>query len=615
VRRTSTFAALALLAGACTDSPAAGPEADAGVADPCDERLLDAPPWSLHRCSDGSSFSFRFNGLPRVEQATVGVVVAGIDETANRWPEAIWTRSGTGYRVRFLGRPGLPALTLTLALDGHPEVTLAVDLPADASGLVQLDGLLLLQAEVPGPPLEAVLPASEGRYLEGFVVRTGPEAAERALLVHGLGTSAATIRWSPTPQGVVARSLNAVSLAPGDTLTATPLQLYDGPDVFALLDEAARTLPPRPPSPLGWGWRSGGAYGALVSASALAREVEALRALAAARGHTEPPTVLVEGLWFKALGDWQGGEGFPEGLAAGLTALGEVQVGLRWPAGRAGPGSLPPEAEGAHLDFSLPAVQDQVGRDALELAAAGADWLALDEDFSEEERQLAGQARALTVFPGEVLASHVGGAVHLDGFALGAPLVAAEDACSAEAAGQWPRSSACGAALADPQPQAVSAPPTELMAAQRATWGHLGAHRLVDCGGVQLAGAEGEARISAVLAAAGGGPYLMADAPSRLTGAQADLFFAVYDLGLAGLHARGALGADPPARWESADAVALINWQATPQTLQLPDRRDLAGAPRRLTEGAAFEPGGTVQVPPRDVVVFRRVVLEPGRPE
>lgn len=604
-----------LLAGACTDPPATGPEADAGVADPCGERLLDAPPWSLLRCNDGSSFSFRFNGLPRIEQATVGVVVAGLDETANRWPEAIWTQVGPGYRVRFVGRPGLPALTLTLTLNGHPEVTLAVDLPADAGGLVQLDGLVLLQAAVPGPPLEAILPASEGRYLEGFVVHTRPEVAERALLVHALGPPAAEIRWSPTPQGVVARSLNAASLAPGDTLTATPVQLYDGPDIFALLDEAARALPNRPPSPLGWGWRSGGAYGALVSASVLAREVEALRALAAARGHTEPPTVLVEGLWFKALGDWQGGEGFPEGLTAGLAALGEVQVGLRWPAGQAGPGSLPPQAEGTHLDFSLPAVQDQAGRDALALAAAGADWLVLDQDFSEEERQLAGQARALAVFPGPVLASHVGGAVHLDGFALGAPPVAGDAPCAAEAAGLWPRSSACGAALADPQPQAASAVSTDLMAAQRATWGHLGAHRLVDCGGVQLAGAEGEARISAVLAAAGGGPYLMADAPSRLTGAQADLFFAVYDLGLADLRARGTFGADPPARWESADAVALINWQPTPQTMQLPDRRDLAGAPRRLTAGAAFEPGGAVQVPARDVVVFRRETLEPGRPE
>jgi hypothetical protein len=209
------------------------------------------------------------------------------------------------------------------------------------------------------------LPATAAHFFQGF------ERPSGAVLVHALGfdfvgsgrpPEVARVREIPGGVRLTWPLARAFVAGPGQPLDG--VRLVAGADSLALADEVADGVaaPRVAVLELGHGWRTGPAYGPALSAEALQREVEVLRTLARERGLESAPAVLVEGAWFAAPGDWQGG------LVPGLAGL-DAQVGLVWPAafGAGQPAEI--------LDVSLPASQDAIGRAALALQDAGVDWL------------------------------------------------------------------------------------------------------------------------------------------------------------------------------------------------------------------------------------------------
>ena len=582
MRRIAMTAGLALVGcDEATPAPDGAVPPDAGPPSACQDLLSEAPPWSVYRCADGASFSFRFEGLPLFESMRMGLEVGGQITWGATWPEVSWMGTGGEVQVRFFGHPDLPELGLTLGVRAGvrlvPTLFAQADTALDALHIEgRVDGL------VPG------LPATAAHFFQGF------EGPSGAVLVHALGFDFVgsgrppeVARVGEIPGGVrltwpLARAFVA---GPGQPLDG--VRLVAGADSLALDDEVADGVaaPRVAVLELGHGWRTGPAYGPALSAEALQREVEVLRTLARERGLESAPAVLVEGAWFAAPGDWQGG------LVPGLAGL-DAQVGLVWPAafGAGQPAEI--------LDVSLPASQDAIGRAALALQDAGVDWLVVTGVPEGDGPALAGLGRALAPFTGPLLTDQPALVPYLQGLGLLGSLPDPQACWLAALAGSG-RCAPLAAPL--PRPRGPLADSPDALE----SWAHLAGHIMLDAGGVRLGGTAGEGRISAVLNAGTGGPYLLADAPSQLTPAQADLFFEVFALKLGGLRPRAVVDGRAT-RWESADALVLINWGEAAQTLTLPDRPGLDGAPRRLGEGPGYASGAQVVVSPRDLVLYRR---------
>ncbi|MCB9549263.1 MAG: hypothetical protein H6706_25960 [Myxococcales bacterium] len=605
---------LALLAALGCDDGAADPPADAGLpADPCPEVALASGPWALHRCAAPGRFALRRGGQAVLDGATAGVLVAGAPALGDAWPEVVWAARGRGQDVLFVGHPTLPALRLHVELDPAPRFELAVTARDDAAP-VALDALLPLVATAAGDHA-GTLPTFAGpgpRWPAAPRPVAQALIGETSLLIHVFGVDDPLAEISVTDEAGAARVQVATTgqgttLGPGDALRAPPVEVDVGPEVYALLEAAGVRLGPRGAPDGAWGWRTGGAYGALPSAAALVDEVAALRALTDAR---PAPLVLVDGLWFAALGAWDAGEGFPDGLAAAADALGDARLALRWPALWVGPDATacPGDCPGApsRLDPGRPDVQDALGRAAVDLAARGTVALFLRDEAPDDEGARRGLGRALAPFAGPVYGSTADALGTLPGLSLVAPADAPGADCWAEAF-SGPRSAACAEALRTPVAAAAVAVDPAATARALAGLRHLdGRVTWLDVGPIVLERPAPAARQAAALAAIAGGPRLLGDAPTRLDAAQIAPLLATLDAsGLRGLQptAPGIAAADAPAVWLGPAGAALFNFTDAPLEATLPDRPDLAGLPA-VFGGPPFTPGGRLTLPAGDAAAW-----------
>jgi hypothetical protein len=688
LRTPALRAALALALLACDDArpphapppdaarDASIPDAAVDSAPPaCDEPLLANDKLRLLRCPDGARYAVAAgDGSPLLVGATAAVTLEGRRLRTRDWPEAAWvTVDERRVQARFTGLAGIPDLVLWLTLGEALYVDVWLEAPAQGTPLEveRIEALVLDDTDAvatvdPGsaPSAWRLLPPEPGP-----VVAPGPPLARpteqvvagpgRSLLLGALvpadgdllvtvGASGALDRLEVDTAGPPA------TLAPGTRVRAPTLALRVGPDPLALMaahaaDVAAPTGAPPRPSP-GWGWRSGPAYGALVNADVLLAEARALNALAAAQGVAPPAWIVADGLWYRALGDWSAGEGFPDGLAPVAAALGAegARLGLTWPATwvadeapvyardpewllRAADGSAAPcGAACGVLDPARPGARDHLGRDAAALRAEGVGLLLLD---GLAEATAAGTPAVREA--GATLRAAIGGAL------LGAPAADAwplagladvsavappplselgADCAAGDRADPGPRDPACGEALRSLTP-AAAAPAADTLRARAfalaASWHRGGTLTALDAGPVLVAARPaGEARQAAAIAAIAGGPYLLGDSPTALDPERAALALAPLRAGLPAGAARPldlfAGGDDPPSTWRGAGVLALFNWTDAPRRVEGLHRIAPGfGAARSVFDHRAWPdldavPG--LDVPPRDVVVLVRAL-------
>ncbi len=637
-----------------------GPPAD-GALPPvpdCDDTLLDTGSMRLLRCGDGVRYAVAAaDAAPFLLGATAAAVVEGRRLTARDWPEVAWrVLDERRVQARFSGLAGVPDLVLWLTVDAALYVDVWLE-SADDTPPLRVEGVDVVTLEGPGaaflgvdPAACRALPAGDGPVVPPPVARRTEQAVqcpEGARLAGALVPAEGDLSIAISAEGLtISRAEPTATLAPGTRLRAPTAALRVGPDALDLMAAHAADVAARagvaPVIRPAWGWRSGAAYGALVNAGVLAAEAGALRRLAEAHGVDPPAWLVADGLWYRALGDWAAGEGFPEGLRA--TALEGARLGLAWPATlvadeaalhaerpewllrAADGGEAPCAPDGAAcgvLDPSRPDAREHLGRVAAALraegavlflleglgSAAGAGGPALREAVATL-RDGAGDARLCApgdwALAGTADVTVVGPAELSD---LGSDCAARERAASG------PRDAACARALRDLSPEMAAARPSTVALRARARalaarWHHAGVLGALDAGPVLVGPprAAGEARQAAALAALAGGPYLLGDSALALDPARAALALAPIRAPI-GVPARPLDLFDavehPPARWRAGErALALFNWTDAPIRFETGD----FGPATSLFDDGRHGDGAPVDVPPRDVVVLLRAL-------
>lgn len=589
-------------AAPCGDPPAtgcaddAGPPGDRGLpadasAAPsmtCTDIVLALDRGAIARCPDGARYSWRVDGREVLARVAPALVIGGEEITVEGWPQVTWVVDAAPFNdtvvITYAGHAVLPELVTTLTL---ADDVLRVSTTARADEALYVDALVTMTGGVGADP-KALTDA-------GFVeavdapVREGAQIWLSASLLSARTSRPGTI----ASDGRVEAPINA-EVAAGVSLAASARW------VAGRLDDWARGGYIGPtggvgPAPV-WGWRTAAAHGAVVDVDAIAAERRALfeGARAIVEAPIDPifsaaPWIVVDGLWAPALGEWVVDPALVE-------AVGDADLGLFWPAARVCPDAPafedsidehePTGAACGALDPNLPAAQARVERARLALSAQGADgfWL-----------------------PGAVFAAQVSArasGVPVPGLttsfdrALGAP---GAECAAAATAGPFPRSAECDAALRTLDAPAA-APRVAPAAGAQTLMTYLDVPALSPLP-LTLSGPPGAARQRLVLTALGGGPMLIADAPSTVQPEAWDWVLTVRQHPEA-FRAIPRLAADdwPPSRWDADTARVIFNFTDAPTTVTLGD--DWIGA-RDLFD-PQIEAAAAVSIPPNDVRVFVR---------
>lgn len=591
-------------------------------ADDCPEVRFEAPGLAVRACRDVGRVALAAAAdAPPFLFVEVGTDGNGGPLDPASLPGQAWRSAADGVQVRWSGESG-----------GAPLGGAGSDTDAALSLTIRVEGAAVLLraalrwpsgARFPGPyrPVLRLTAAADGMAAE--------QASGQLLWADASGALVATPRPAAGPPLLVAaegtRATFSVDaddgLLPGATWSLPEIDLDRGATPQdALAAWADRHGPLRPPTAR-WGWRSGPAYGALVSSTVL---TDVARALPVVPGHP-PPLIVADGRWFDRYGADAASPGFPDGLAAAAAAVRAAggDLGLRW-------SPLATEASArcptCGLDPREPMVREGAARRAFALVGAGARALLLELPpgppppvFLASLAAITGP-RALLGSPASVDAYPLGAG---DVLALGpVPVASTSDPCP-EGTAQASQDARCAEALRallghglSPANAAPSGPDATrtLATALNRTWPVSAAGRLLDPGPVLVGdGDEIEARRRATLAALAGGLYLLGDPPGALTPARLDLYLAPLRRGLVRWPAARprrvlAAPADPPDVWVRAgQAVALFN--DGPTTARWPSVAALTGAEPSarwvdVFSGQSVDARAAIEVPARDVRVL-----------
>lgn len=527
----------------------------------CTDVVLTVGASSLARCPDGARFSWRHAGREILVESSAGLRIAGVDVLGPAWPDVAWRVMGSSATITHGGRADLPDLQVDLGLSDAgltTRLTLVADAPIVVDALIASSGGLNAPTEVVAGGARRA--TAEATAQPGHLIWLGdPQLAAitpRPGIVH--------------PDGRITRD-GIGALAPGATFEITARWTIGAPGAALRATEA--------PAPVGWGWRTGAAHGAVVDVDALVGEQAALLQAG------PDPWIVVDGLWAPALGDWRP----PADL---IDALDDARIGLAWPAALVCPDTplhadapdlyVPAEGRCGRLDPDQPAARNAIARAQLALLDAGIDGLWMDDPVLAA----AVDPAALATFEGPAAITQ------LDRVA-GAP---GADCRQAAVEGPFPRSAACTMALS--QLDVPAAPPdSDPRAGVAQLLAHLDVPRVSPLP-LTLAGPASRARQRLVLTALGGGPLLIADAPST---APAELMAHLAPLAALDLRqVAPRFDADwPPTTWASDAALVLFNWDAAPRVMEVPADR--------IGHMGLFDPQpatATVEVAPNDVRVF-----------
>jgi hypothetical protein len=603
--------------------PLPGPDAlgpgDAQASGACPEVRFESPGLIVRACPEVGRVALAetVDGEPYlfVEVGAEGLEAPLDPETM---PGQAWRSGPDGVTVRWTGESGPSPL-------GGADTDAALSLDVRILGSsVRVQGALRwpAAARFPGPyrpvvrlggAAASVAPVVAG----GQVVWEAPGAA---MLATPSASPGPPVRWTLADTTATLTPRAEVGLLPGATWLLPPVELDRGATADeARLRWASRHAPARAPVPR-WGWRSGPAYGALISSTVL---TEVARALPILADHP-PPLIAAEGRWFDRLGADAPSPGFPDGLAAVADAVRSAgaALALRWAPlatdRMAGCGDCP-------LDPRDPMVRDGAARRAEALVEAGvrALFLALPDEetpavFVDGLAAIAG-ARALLGLPATSPGYPVGTAgvwaiapspaATTPGTCDASTLQASQDARCREALRALLGHGLSPATAAAPDPDVSR----DLALALARAWPVSAAGLLLDPGPVLVGqGEEAAARRRATLSALAGGLYLLGDPPGGLSPARLDLYLAPLRRGLLRWPAarpsprRSAPGAPPDVWVRSGQAVAVFNdgprtdrWPA-PVTLAAatPDTRwvDVFSGQTVSTDAPIEVPAGDVRV-------------------
>jgi hypothetical protein len=456
-------------------------------------------------------------------------------------PGQAWRSGADGVSVRWTGENGAAPLG---GGAGDTDAALSLDVRLEGAAIVLRAALRWpAAARFPGPyrPMVTLRPGAGG---------AAPESAYgQVVWVHGDGALVATIRpagGGPPPRWTIADG--AATLTPdaspgllaGTTWSLPEIELDRGPTREATISSWAARRTPSPPPVARWGWRSGPAYGALISETVL---TDVARALPTVSTHP-PPLIVADGRWFDRFGADAPSPGFPDGLAAAAEAVRSAggALGLRWAPLAAGTSATCPTCA---LDPRDPMVRTGAGRRAEALMDAGARALLLTLPpeappavFIDGLTAITG-SRALLGLPDGLDAHALSGG---DVWAIAAPTPApVPDACpdATAAASQDARCAEALRALLGHglSPATATAPDPEALRTLASTlaraWPISAAGRLLDPGPVLVGDVdEAAARRGATLAALAGGLYLLGDPPGSLTAVRLDVYLAPIRRGL-----------------------------------------------------------------------------------
>ncbi|MGK0362845.1 MAG: hypothetical protein ACI9U2_005167 [Bradymonadia bacterium] len=567
---------LGLAAGlvACDDAAVRDLEPEPEPADlVCSEIVLENGRGAIARCPDGAHFSWIVDGREVLTRVSSALVIGGVQLEGDAWPTVTWS----------FARDADEAAKLGIVYRGRSdlaEIGTFITLQSDALTIettVSVESPLFLDAVV--PVTAGVDPRGKALGLDGF----GPTAEVPARL----GAQV----WL-TPLVLSAHASRPAQIG-GDGRVEVPISAEASPsadfylDVHWTIDRLGDgfrggTLQQGGNETV-WGWRTGAAHGAVVDTEAIAAERQVLLSVG------EEPWILVDGLWAPALGDWR--------IEPALrTATDGAHLGLFWPATLVCPDApvfeetarerLPGDAVCARLNPLIPAARVRVINAATALEAQGVDdlWLATDAFVD-----------LVDLHP--IRAFEESRNTSVDRI-LGAP---GADCLQQALNGPFPRSPACQSILRALDAP-VDAPQVAPVDGARTLMAHL------DLSGVSplpltLTGPSGEARQRIVLTALGGGPMLIADAPSMVPLDAWGWMLAVRQRPDAFLAApRLAVNEWPPSTWDSDTARVLFNFTDAPRTVAL--ESDWIGT-RDLFD-SQIEATVEVSIPAHDVRVFVR---------
>ena len=578
--RLSSLSLCLLACAACDDAPVRDepePEPSDLV---CSEIVLQNGRSAIARCPDGARFSWIVDGVEVLTRVGPALVIGGVEIGGDAWPTVTWSHGpdpaqATQALLSFRDRPDWPILSTLIVLE---------------SDAVTLETLTNVQAPF---FLDAVVPLTAGIGTSGSSL--GPDGLEPSAQV-------------PVRQGAqvwLSSSLVSASASQPDAIADQPIVIGgDGRvevpvsaitpnfEFYARVEwtidrlgagfSAGGSLEEGQAQPT-WGWRTGAAHGAVVDIEAITAETEILVSVGA------DPWVVVDGLWAPALGDWR--------IDPALrTATAGALLGLYWPATVVCPDApvfedtagewLPGTTPCAQLNLQLPTARGRTQSAVIALESQGIDGIWTDTtallDVIDSVSDLALQASRDP---------------SLDRI-LGMPGAA----CFAEAQnGPFPRSAGCEATLRTLDAP-VAAPQVDPAEGARVLMANLDL-KAVNPLPLTLTGPPGEARQRLVLAMLGGGPMLIADAPSAVS-PDAWVWFAAVRGRADAFLATPQLTVDdwPPSTWEADTAHIVFNFTDAPKTVALD--------PAWIGTADLFDPQieatAEVSIPANDVRVFVR---------
>ena len=319
--------------------------------------------------------------------------------------------------------------------------------------------------------------------------------------------------------------------------------------------------------------------------------------------------MLIDGLWYSAIGQWTPGLAFPDGL----PNTPDYSLGLHWPALRSA------EADGRQADdeacgappcrfvhYGRPETREEIARVANTLSTSGVDSVEIPDVPDQWATPLAESMSAsgldLTVTTHVPQRGAYTQKLRAVGPASSPPCVHPTSVEQDE----------CRALLTREEPPTALPPPSKDSLIRTAWslstgWHHGLSHRL-DPGPVHVAGlAPGLARQWATIIAMAGGLYLLGDPVDQLTDQAAETFWAPWEAGLVRLWRPVYRGLQLPTVWRTPGGLALFNWGDEPATMRgLPGLLNEAAEVRSLFDERSFPEGlpDTLDVPPQDVIVL-----------